>query len=77
MMEKGLMKMKCMGISLNSWFGHENGSENGWVAHGFEWKREHVHKIKKRKKKKQKKICPTRDQVASRLLSGWGQFPSG
>jgi len=25
MMEKCLMKMKCMGISLNGWFGHENG----------------------------------------------------
>ena len=30
-----------------------------------------------KEEEEEKNICPTRDQIASRLLSGWGQFPSG
>ena len=80
-MEKCLMKMKCMGISLNGWFGHEDGWKRKKIEVKMDGlltvlseKEEHVQKNQQTKKKKQKKNCPTSDQAASRLLSGLGQF---
>ena len=67
MMEKCLMKMKCMGISLNGWFGHENG----WKRKKMEVKmdgllmvlseRESMCRKLTKEEEEAKKICPTRD----------------
>ena len=78
MMEKCLMKMKCMGISLNGWFGHENGWKWTWKWMGcsrfWERKRNMCRKLTKEEEEAKKTICQTRDQAASRLLSGWGDI---
>ena len=85
MMEKGLMKMKCMGISLNGWFGHENGWKRKKMEvkmdekeRKWKWKWMGCHGFGERtrtcaeKINKRKRRITTRDQVASRLLSSLG-----
>ena len=72
MMEKCLMKMKCMGISLNGWFGHKNWWKrkklevkmDGWFT-VLDERKNKCRKITS-EEEETKKIHPTRDQEASR-----------